>query len=228
MLPNYRHLSQLFVGDRYKSLQRLFPSDQSMVVIIDDRADVWGNSPNLVRVIACMCCVLCFDSYFTFFTVEFFVGTGDINSTTLPKETPAKPVEEPKSTTVQSSSSSTDGGIGEISQPTEPTTDAVDISENEDSHAEYVHRTQAERPLAKALERQPAKDGSDLVTEESLEHRIRKAILNDDDRELERVEAILCEVHDRFYRMYDAYIKARSNPIPDVAVRPTLLSTLTL
>lgn len=36
-----------------KSLQRLFPCDTSMVVIIDDRADVWEWSPNLVKVIPC-------------------------------------------------------------------------------------------------------------------------------------------------------------------------------
>ncbi|GAA5944378.1 uncharacterized protein JCM15063_000934, partial [Sporobolomyces koalae] len=34
-----------------KSLQRLFPCDTNMVVIIDDRADVWDGSPNLVKVI---------------------------------------------------------------------------------------------------------------------------------------------------------------------------------
>lgn len=36
-----------------KSLQRLFPCDTSMVVIIDDRADVWEWSPNLVKVVPC-------------------------------------------------------------------------------------------------------------------------------------------------------------------------------
>jgi TFIIF-interacting CTD phosphatase-like protein len=36
-----------------KSLQRLFPCDTSMVVIIDDRADVWEWSPNLIKVIPC-------------------------------------------------------------------------------------------------------------------------------------------------------------------------------
>lgn len=40
-----------------KSLQRLFPCDTSMVVIIDDRADVWEWSPNLVKVIPCKCFV---------------------------------------------------------------------------------------------------------------------------------------------------------------------------
>lgn len=37
-----------------KSLNRLFPCDTSMVVIIDDRADVWGWCPNLLKVIPCM------------------------------------------------------------------------------------------------------------------------------------------------------------------------------
>jgi len=36
-----------------KSLQRLFPCDTNMVVIIDDRADVWDGSPHLVKVIPC-------------------------------------------------------------------------------------------------------------------------------------------------------------------------------
>jgi RNA polymerase II subunit A-like phosphatase len=51
-----------------KSLQRLFPCDTSMVVIIDDRADVWEWSPNLIKVIP----------------YDFFVGIGDINSAFLP------------------------------------------------------------------------------------------------------------------------------------------------
>ncbi|KAI9068710.1 hypothetical protein FKP32DRAFT_1587477, partial [Trametes sanguinea] len=62
-----------------KSLQRLFPCDQSMVVIIDDRADVWEWSPNLVKVIP----------------YDFFVGIGDINSAFLPKLEPLAPVVPP-------------------------------------------------------------------------------------------------------------------------------------
>lgn len=41
------------LGLTQKSLQRLFPCDTSMVVIIDDRADVWEWSPNLIKVIPC-------------------------------------------------------------------------------------------------------------------------------------------------------------------------------
>ncbi|KAI9831183.1 MAG: Carboxy-terminal domain (CTD) phosphatase [Phylliscum demangeonii] len=60
-----------------KSLQRLFPVDTKMVVIIDDRADVWQWSHNLIKVVA----------------YDFFVGIGDINSSFLPKrpELPSPP-----------------------------------------------------------------------------------------------------------------------------------------
>lgn len=36
-----------------KSLKRLFPVDTSMVVVIDDRGDVWEWCENLVKVIPC-------------------------------------------------------------------------------------------------------------------------------------------------------------------------------
>ncbi|KAK9454933.1 HAD-like domain-containing protein [Dipodascopsis uninucleata] len=52
-----------------KTLQRLFPVDTSLVVIIDDRGDVWKWSANLIKVLP----------------YEFFVGIGDINSSFLPK-----------------------------------------------------------------------------------------------------------------------------------------------
>lgn len=76
-----------------KSLERLFPVDQSMVVIIDDRADIWDWSPHLVKVVPCklrcarphsgMCGLM--------YTLsdDFFVGIGDINSAFLPKQTSA-------------------------------------------------------------------------------------------------------------------------------------------
>jgi RNA polymerase II subunit A-like phosphatase len=46
-------LVDILQGLTQKSLQRLFPVDTSMVVIIDDRADVWEWSPNLIKVIPC-------------------------------------------------------------------------------------------------------------------------------------------------------------------------------
>jgi RNA polymerase II subunit A C-terminal domain phosphatase len=53
-----------------KNLERLFPIDTKMVVIIDDRGDVWKWNDNLVRVVP----------------FDFFVGIGDINSSFLPKK----------------------------------------------------------------------------------------------------------------------------------------------
>ncbi|KAJ2997277.1 Carboxy-terminal domain (CTD) phosphatase [Globomyces sp. JEL0801] len=47
----------------HKSIQRLFPVDQSMVVAIDDRSDVWNWSPSLIKVRP----------------YNFFIGIGDIN-----------------------------------------------------------------------------------------------------------------------------------------------------
>lgn len=69
-----------------KDLQRLFPVDTKMVVIIDDRADVWKWSPNLVKVTP----------------YNFFLGTGDINSTFLPK----KPKPGPKIASTTSAAAS--------------------------------------------------------------------------------------------------------------------------
>ncbi|KAF0547698.1 RNA polymerase II subunit A C-terminal domain phosphatase [Gigaspora margarita] len=53
-----------------KNIRRLFPCDDSMVVAIDDRADVWGWSPNLIKV----------------HPYDFFVGIGDINDTRFLKQ----------------------------------------------------------------------------------------------------------------------------------------------
>lgn len=57
-----------------KSIKRLFPCDQSMVVVVDDRSDVWGWSPNLIHVNPCKLffCMYFLDNYFT--------GIGDINA----------------------------------------------------------------------------------------------------------------------------------------------------
>jgi TFIIF-interacting CTD phosphatase-like protein len=40
-------------GAAVKNLKRLFPTDQSMVVVIDDRWEVWSHGPNLVKVVPC-------------------------------------------------------------------------------------------------------------------------------------------------------------------------------
>ncbi|KAA1134832.1 Carboxy-terminal domain (CTD) phosphatase [Puccinia graminis f. sp. tritici] len=72
-----------------KSITRLFPVDTSMVVIIDDRGDVWEYSPNLVSVLP----------------YNFFVGIGDINGAFLP---PARPLEPPPNETEAPAPTSTE------------------------------------------------------------------------------------------------------------------------
>ncbi|PVU86633.1 hypothetical protein BB561_006627 [Smittium simulii] len=66
----------------HKSIRRLFPCDDSMVIVLDDRADVWNWSPNLIKV----------KKY------AFFAGVGDINappidSISLPSTLPVSKVE---------------------------------------------------------------------------------------------------------------------------------------
>jgi TFIIF-interacting CTD phosphatase-like protein len=60
-----------------KDLRRIFPTDDRMVVVIDDRSDVWPNCPNLVQV----------SPY------NFFLGIGDINNQNqnLLQETHSRP-----------------------------------------------------------------------------------------------------------------------------------------
>ncbi|KAJ1658821.1 CTD phosphatase Fcp1 [Dispira simplex] len=88
----------------HKNIQRLFPCDNSMVVAIDDRVDVWQNSPNLIKV-----------KPFTFFT-----GIGDINAGFLPKATLPTLTASPPSISVTET-----GGEPEPSNSTATPTEAV-------------------------------------------------------------------------------------------------------
>ena len=70
-----------------KNLQRLFPVDTKMVVIIDDRGDVWKWNENLIKVTP----------------YDFFVGIGDINSAFLPKKPGIPPTADtPSATSIES------------------------------------------------------------------------------------------------------------------------------
>lgn len=97
-----------------KNLQRLFPVDTKMVVIIDDRADVWNWSPNLIKVTP----------------YDFFIGIGDINSSFLPKrpEIP-KPV-KPSPTSVPESDKHLSGEA--TMQAPEPTANGTESSHSEE------------------------------------------------------------------------------------------------
>ncbi|TFK88665.1 hypothetical protein K466DRAFT_520487 [Polyporus arcularius HHB13444] len=217
-----------------KSLQRLFPCDQSMVVIIDDRADVWEWSPNLVKVIP----------------YDFFVGIGDINSAFLPKLQPLVPVipPPPAPTTADPSGPEPTGLLPDADDDDDEDSDLEeeDLLESTDNSPSNTQEDEVaslqqdemlnqntlaleaqfeERPLAKKQEElqhetadEAAKDGEEPSPETAApqngdaahapEHRkekpVRKALLKNDDSELVRVKKILDLVHERFYAAFDA------------------------
>ncbi|KAF8313855.1 hypothetical protein DL93DRAFT_2058638, partial [Clavulina sp. PMI_390] len=167
-----------------KNLQRLFPSDQSMVAVIDDRADVWADVPNLVKV----------NPY------DFFVGIGDINSAHLPVVAPP-PVqavvigrvvaERPLARMQEVLDAEEDDEGKEVVEDKAVEVNgkhegAGDVDPNEDSKPEGVPQN-AETPKSQH-------------TEEKVKH---KMLLHNNDWELIRVEEILNDVHQRFYAAYD-------------------------
>ncbi|KAF5384884.1 hypothetical protein D9615_001109 [Tricholomella constricta] len=236
-----------------KSLQRLFPCDTSMVVIIDDRADVWEWSPNLIKVIP----------------YDFFVGIGDINSTFLPKLeslTPTLPPMTPpaidaKGPPVLGTAEKTDNYSQEttldasapppptplvIPEPAPPEEDeGVDLTKTMVTRNNLALEAQLEeRPLAKKQEalsegetphvhhhhHHHHKDEHKPEAEAEVKEEERpptpkherKALLKNDDFELDRISKLLIEVHDRFFNSYDVYTsrkvagKRREKPPYDV------------
>ncbi|KAK4055668.1 CTD phosphatase Fcp1 [Microbotryomycetes sp. JL201] len=193
-----------------KSLQRLFPCDTSMVVIIDDRADVWDGSPNLVKVIP----------------YEFFVGIGDINAAFLPKkeELTANPGSPTSTSGSEASTPKTEDVLSQAA--TTPPTSAISeadllvnpaeeifpsLSGAEASTALTIHDQIENRPLKKAqaeagqhTHTSPT-DGGDGHTpaaesSSSAESPEREVpVLRDDDGELDRLWEILREVRNTFF-----------------------------
>ncbi|KAF8478879.1 hypothetical protein JB92DRAFT_3278382 [Gautieria morchelliformis] len=202
-----------------KSLQRLFPCDTSMVVIIDDRADVWEWSPNLLKVRP----------------YDFFVGIGDINSTFLPKAPSLVPVPAPGPSPAALPARA---GMGYRRASTNglradgEAADAAFASQNRLT-IERIAAQVEERPLAREQEklladgghghghgnadadahaRRGAGAGAEREGERDERERgeekpgPRKALLKNDDTELVRVASLLDEVHTRFFDAYAARI----------------------
>ncbi|KAF9566917.1 hypothetical protein CPC08DRAFT_627531 [Agrocybe pediades] len=210
-----------------KSLQRLFPCDTSMVVIIDDRADVWEWSPNLLKVIP----------------YDFFIGIGDINSSFLPKVEPLTPVvanlpspSKPEADSINALSSlpavTTDvhpTGVDTSPVASPPTPDDVDIQATAmlSQNNAALDAQLEERPLAKKEKEMQEHDvdeqkhseapatptsttpstASEALTPDSSpkpEKAHKKALLKNDDYELIRIGKLLDEVHSKFFSAYDA------------------------
>jgi len=221
-----------------KNLARIFPQDRRMVVIIDDRADVWPNNKHsLIKVHA----------------YEFFVGIGDINSSFLPKiQEPPKtkktidpkavdakpvagdtsedtPVREP-STSAQATSTNgqlpheeptpEDGG-SKISALEELVKmgggdDQMLLQEQAAEQEKFLEKQLTERPLLhmqeKLDEEEAAEESSGDSTSEHPHH--RHNLLKDDDVELMYLERHLSQVHKSFYEQYDnAMVNARGDRV---------------
>ncbi|KAJ9481819.1 hypothetical protein VN97_g11643 [Penicillium thymicola] len=187
-----------------KDLQRLFPVDTKMVVIIDDRGDIWRWSPNLIKV----------SPY------DFFVGIGDINSSFLPKKEdigankPQIEAKAPEKTKEHHVNGKTQEGT-EISALEQLVTMGGGdsprlLQEQTDAQEETILHQVEDRPLLqkqKELEAEDSiaetSDASSSVeeTQEAAKH--RHHLLEDHDQELYQLQNRLEQVHLQFYDEYD-------------------------
>ncbi|KAK6516679.1 RNA polymerase II [Arthrobotrys conoides] len=212
-----------------KSLERLFPVDTKMVVIIDDRGDVWKWSDNLIKVTP----------------YDFFVGIGDINSSFLPKrhdyqlaqqaatvaqttkddpqvinpqQLTAPPViimiNGSEDTTMEDSpdAKKEDGEETDVS----PLEQLVEMGGGDDPDVlaeqtvrqnETLTAQQKDRPLAKKQEVLDKQDNDSISNhsnngDTNSDSGHRHNLLHDNDNELEYLEKALTEVHQEFFEEY--------------------------
>lgn len=215
-----------------KSLARLFPVDTKMVVIIDDRADVWPkNRPNLIKV----------------HPYDFFLGIGDINSSFLPKREELPKIKmhlnkkKEKTESKESAASDTvetpagDASTSEVAKAAdEPKSNDEPKTENEgakvsaleelvrmgggDDQAlrdeqtaeqeKFLEQQLKERPLLHMQEKLDEEEEAEEAAEEkngdtTAKHHHRHNLLKDDDVELMYLEQHLSQVHKAFYDQYD-------------------------
>lgn len=177
-----------------KSLQRLFPVSTDMVVIIDDRSDVWPtNRANLIKVVP----------------YEFFKGIGDINSSFLPKRQDALPAKSKQT-------NKTDGKGS-------PLQDLANINDEngttlEDQTAEQektLEKQLTDRPLLHMQEELDKEDEKSAAedTDHDYPHN-RHQLLQDDDEELIALQDHLTDLHTAFYDLYDRRRDERAQSQP--------------
>ncbi|CAG8550149.1 8305_t:CDS:10 [Paraglomus occultum] len=209
-----------------KNIKRLFPCDDSMVVVIDDRFDLWKGVPNLIQVRP----------------YEFFQGVGDINASFFPKQLrhpspsplPNQPlkIDIPPIDTSDSSAGSLSDNYSSsatttpISTPTLPFSSSVpDILieelEQQQQLEEFQHELENQfitRPLAQLEKKQAEqqqqtnKEKEDQITishekngnNEMTSSAPARSVLNDNDEELGIILERLKTVHKRYYDTFDA------------------------
>jgi len=196
-----------------KSLQRLFPVSTNMVVVIDDRADVWPhNRSNLIKVTP----------------YDFFKGIGDINSSFLPKRedilaptplpeiTPKLPPTFAHSQTSESTKSNT---ADHDKVPAVSSDETIILQLQAEEQERTLEKQLVDRPLLH-LQKQLDKEDEAAVKEAAAEHKdealpianglvenhslARHNILRDDDQELVHLERHLTSLHQSFFEQFDA------------------------
>lgn len=128
-----------------KNLQRLFPVDTKMVVIIDDRGDVWKWNENLIKVTP----------------YDFFVGIGDINSSFLPKKPDIKT--SPKAMTAAIPDPNQDLDEGATVKEAEPKTNGA-LADHSDNDLSTQDSALAADANVSALEQLVSMGGGDDPT----------------------------------------------------------------
>ncbi|KAK4442692.1 putative RNA polymerase II subunit A C-terminal domain phosphatase [Podospora aff. communis PSN243] len=182
-----------------KSLQRLFPVSTNMVVIIDDRADVWPrNRHNLIKVAP----------------YDFFRGIGDINSSFLPKRKDILPTAAAKEEPAVNGS----GGPAKAKAPEKALDEFAEDMPVTQAQLEEQERTlekqMKDRPLQLLQELQDREDEeaaerATVHSEDGDETRSsspppqRHQVLRDDDTELEFLEQHLTQLHKTYFTEYD-------------------------
>jgi RNA polymerase II subunit A-like phosphatase len=217
--------------DKLKNLTRLFYQNTAMVVIIDDRADVWQYSPHLVRVPV----------------FNFFLGAGDINAAFLPKQQELVTQGGDRAPPAAAAAATVDGGpvtaaVSVAGRPAEPAPPAAAngdlneigqqlltlatgeggeaLEEQAREQERVIIAQQTERPLLQQqlmLDQEDAQAGDADASPRAQngdgghgdQPKARHSILNNDDRGLEIVEKHLKQVHRTFY---DEYVKAKAVP----------------
>ncbi|KAL2151644.1 hypothetical protein VTH82DRAFT_6742 [Thermothelomyces myriococcoides] len=190
-----------------KSLHRLFPVSTHMVVIIDDRSDVWPrNRPNLIKV----------SPY------EFFKGIGDINSTLLPKRQDLLTTGATANGTKKAKKSKTaENQEVPVAGPDEDTLTPQQVEEQ----GRALEKQIKDRPLQVLQEQLDREDEeaekATVQSDDSSESRSsspppqRHRVLQDDDEELKYLEQHLTALHRAFYEEYDRN-RATHNSSSDV------------
>ncbi|TIA11936.1 hypothetical protein D6C80_07155 [Aureobasidium pullulans] len=198
-----------------KNLKRLFPVDTKMVVIIDDRGDVWHWCDNLVKVTP----------------YDFFVGIGDINSSFLPK----RPGLEPRPASLASADAPSTPDASSVNTPPadSPTSkvsaidqlvsmgggnDPTKLKEQTSEQGEAIAAQLTDRPL---LQKQKvldaAEDDSNGTAEASSDNdaasapdapvdahnKYRHNLLQDNDTELHYLQRSLQSVHSAYFEALD-------------------------